>query len=246
MHDRRFQPFCKCGNPRGSEKIRICKECSNAKTKAWRENNPDKAKELDARMCIKFADNYRANARRRRLEKPEEVRAKKAEYKRNFPDRVKATNAKSHTREKGRVREVRWMENHPGLATERAKQWALDNPEKARENGVASFHARRARLLAVGGRFSRIDFAKILEAHDHRCVDCGSNENLERDHGWPISKGGPNHAWNIVPRCQPHNRRKSNRIPIGEKGETGIWPHQVSEMDAINAQLSQFVFEGYP
>lgn len=45
-----------------------------------------------------------------------------------------------------------------------------------------------------------------------KCVQCGSNENLEFDHIIPFSKGGANTYRNIQLLCQPCNRSKSDSI----------------------------------
>ena len=45
-----------------------------------------------------------------------------------------------------------------------------------------------------------------------KCVQCGSNENLEFDHIIPHSKGGANTYRNIQLLCQSCNRQKSDNI----------------------------------
>jgi hypothetical protein len=45
-----------------------------------------------------------------------------------------------------------------------------------------------------------------------KCVECGSNENLEFDHIIPYSKGGANTYRNIQLLCEPCNRSKSAKI----------------------------------
>jgi len=45
-----------------------------------------------------------------------------------------------------------------------------------------------------------------------RCVECGSQINLEFDHIIPISKGGSNTARNIRLLCEECNRKKSDNI----------------------------------
>lgn len=45
-----------------------------------------------------------------------------------------------------------------------------------------------------------------------KCVECGSNENIEFDHIIPHSKGGANTYRNIQLLCEPCNRSKSAKI----------------------------------
>lgn len=53
---------------------------------------------------------------------------------------------------------------------------------------------------------------KVWRRDEGKCVECGSNENLEFDHIIPFSKGGANTYRNIQLLCQNCNRIKSNKI----------------------------------
>ncbi len=69
-------------------------------------------------------------------------------------------------------------------------------------------------LRASGGRQSIPERVRheVWRRDEGRCVECGSQENLEFDHIIPVSKGGANTARNLQLLCQSCNRAKSDKI----------------------------------
>ena len=53
---------------------------------------------------------------------------------------------------------------------------------------------------------------KVWNRDNGKCIQCGSNENLEFDHIIPLSKGGANTYRNIQLLCESCNRSKSDNI----------------------------------
>ena len=53
---------------------------------------------------------------------------------------------------------------------------------------------------------------EVWRRDERKCVQCGSQRNLELDHIIPVSKGGSNTARNIQLLCQDCNRTKSDKI----------------------------------
>jgi len=52
----------------------------------------------------------------------------------------------------------------------------------------------------------------VWRRDEGRCVECGSNEDLEFDHIIPHSRGGSNNKRNIQLLCESCNRKKSDNI----------------------------------
>jgi 5-methylcytosine-specific restriction endonuclease McrA len=56
----------------------------------------------------------------------------------------------------------------------------------------------------------------VLERDDHRCVNCGSEDDLTIDHIYPWVLGGGNHSVNLRTLCRPCNSRKGDRLMAAE------------------------------
>jgi 5-methylcytosine-specific restriction endonuclease McrA len=66
-------------------------------------------------------------------------------------------------------------------------------------------------LLCFRSSDARRMFREGIKARDgHKCVYCGSSENLTIDHVRPKSKGGTDTADNCVTACRPCNQAKGS------------------------------------
>ena len=111
-----------------------------------------------------------------------------------------------------------WKENeeyHPNevklLIDEKLekKKIRLERAEKAKER------RENPEIKDEDGRSRRISQDvkdRVWNRDNGKCVECGSNENLEFDHIIPFSKGGANTYRNIQLLCEHCNRSKSDRI----------------------------------
>ena len=78
-------------------------------------------------------------------------------------------------------------------------------PKKENNGSEISVERRKRRI-------SQATKDKVWRRDEGKCVECGSNENLEFDHIIPFSKGGANTYRNIQLLCQNCNRSKSDKI----------------------------------
>ena len=66
-------------------------------------------------------------------------------------------------------------------------------------------------LLCFRSSDAKRMFREGIKARDgHKCVYCGSSENLTVDHVRPRSKGGTDTADNLVTACRPCNQAKGS------------------------------------
>ena len=86
-----------------------------------------------------------------------------------------------------------------------------------------------------------------LTAFEKRCPYCskeqfrvGIRDKIEIDHFVPVSKGGQNLPWNLVPICKSCNRKKKDRLPH-EFLETDIFNKVNSYLQSV---LQRFLAEG--
>lgn len=69
-----------------------CKECSDARAKAWRASNPDRARAIRSRWKALNPDEVRRQSRESHQRNPEKSAARKKLYRQKFPEVEKLSN----------------------------------------------------------------------------------------------------------------------------------------------------------
>lgn len=90
-------------------------------------------------------------------------------------------------------------------------KWRDDHPDI-----IANHHRnRRALEKAAEGHHSKDEIAFLFSSQSGVCVYCRKDisEKYDVDHIIPLTKGGPNWAWNLQLLCKPCNNRKRNTDP---------------------------------
>ena len=88
---------------------------------------------------------------------------------------------------------------------QRRQDSRLDRLRKIRNRSDEIVLTRRERIPAEVRAY-------VWERDAGRCVQCGSEDDLQFDHVIPVAKGGGNAAGNIQILCGDCNRRKSDSI----------------------------------
>lgn len=116
-----------------------------------------------------------------------------------------------------------WSEREEAI--KRARQWKLDNPERARiaqKNWeIKNFEKVRARQAEKRakqpiGSYTHADIRRLFAIQKGLCVGCGASITKKHhvDHVIPIARGGTNWPDNLQLLCPHCNQSKSARDPF--------------------------------
>lgn len=201
-HGKGLRPECKvCQKARNAARYQAKRDAILEQNKRWREENPEKQREIGRQWRAKNPDSVKAAQQRHR----QSTRDKSAAYARQW----RAAN-REHCR--SYEREYRG-ENREKIREQQAKARA-ENRLRFR-----SYNAKRyAMQLAAGGTYCAADIERLYAEQDGLCRWCSEplSDGFEVDHVIPLSRGGSNSPENLAVTCMSCNRRKSSLLPFSE------------------------------
>jgi hypothetical protein len=187
-----------------------CKPCCAVAARDYRNRNPQKVIEYNAK--------YRAD-------NPEKVAHHSRLFRERNPDYAKAYHAEHRESENLRGRIAYWRD--PVKQAVRKKKARQENPEKFREknrryaqNNVQKLNEKSARRRALKAKAVTYKVSKkeIWLLYNSPCFYCGKpSQTIE--HVMPIARGGTHGIGNLVPSCGPCNYSKADKTVM----EWRIW-----------------------
>lgn len=90
-------------------------------------------------------------------------------------------------------------------------RWAHSTPER-HHRALKMRREYVERRKNAPGSHTEAEWQAKLASYAFTCAYCGTDRrSLIKEHVLPLSAGGTNDIWNLVPACQPCNARKLNR-----------------------------------
>ncbi len=195
-------PHCGKSHPRFKSDQRICRDCWNERSRAYRATHADKYREHSRDYCRRNPEKGRQRAREYAKRNPDKVKANaRAHHLRTYAakrDQVIAKAKAWHDAnpERTRAAKLRWSRKNASYWRELRKRF----PAKAREQGCRKNRLRRVRRDRVAYAYSEI-------LRRDPCSYCQEPAG-EIDHIQPVTGGGSN-AWsNLTASCRGCNGRK--------------------------------------
>ena len=138
--------------------------------------------------------------------------AKEKKGKYGYMSKCKECKKKYNSEHKEHIAEYgkQHYENNP----EYYKQWRENNRVRNNEISLKAQHKRRAKLKSNGGEYTLEQWQECLEFFDYKCAYSGAEltkDNTNVEHIIPISKGGTNNIYNIVPALDTVNKSKGGK-----------------------------------
>ena len=167
----------------------------------------DKARRLMLKADPEWCRQQKERAAKYRAGRTEMLRERQRKWREANPEKKKAIGARYHLKHRERLNAKQRAKNRSPerrhFMREYAPQHRAANPDLYRTYS----HNRNARRKA-GGTHTVAEWLAKLAEHNGRCVYCGTDQDITRDHDTPLSRGGTNTIDNIVPACGSCNYRK--------------------------------------
>ena len=98
----------------------------------------------------------------------------------------------------------KWQQQNRTIVRKASNDWKKRNSERS-THYVNQYRARR---LSAPGSHTQEEWTALCQRVKYRCVACGLQTALTRDHIVPLAVGGSDYINNIQPLCKPCNSRK--------------------------------------
>ena len=180
------------GKPRS-----YCKACARIMKAAWNAKNKDKVSEYNKQYHI---DNReQRNKRQREYAKKNNIKSDKEYLKQYYQENKTEIRQKQAAYRRENIQKIR----------EQQREYQKSNPNKFK----ASRHRRRAKKLELDESFTSNDIKLTFELFNNSCYNCGSTENLQIDHHYPLKMNTPLFHGNAVILCSKCNQSKGAKKP---------------------------------
>ena len=172
-----------------------CILCHKITTQKWRKDNPEKYKKQkreSARRC--YETRGRAYSQKYAEEHREQLKQKcKDHYKNN----------KEYYQAKGKE----YYKNNAEKSKAYTRAWKKSNPEKNCHNAMNYY----AKVRGAEGKHTIEDWKWLCAKFDNRCLCCGNQTKMTKDHIVPPDLGGSDYIENIQPLCISCNSSKNQK-----------------------------------
>jgi gas vesicle protein len=197
-----------------------CKVCARHYGALYRKANQQKVKARHIEDYQKNKDKYKARAKQRTLDKPEDIKTTRAKWLVEHSEDRKSYSRQYYGEHSEDIKQKvsEWRSDNREHAQDSAAQRYLKNAEhiKARTREFAKTpegrakalvyqHNNRAKRRGLINDLTLAQWSMCIGYFKNTCAYCGEplklGQKMARDHYIPVAKGGGTTATNIIPAC---------------------------------------------
>jgi len=122
-------------------------EAMLARSRKWRQNNPDKVRARNVAYYYKNVEAEKERIKKWRIENPEKSAAAQAAWRKNNPDKIRLTNQKMYAKADKQKRAAysnAWKENNRDKVRQSVRKWNANNPDRTAARKAAKLNATPA------------------------------------------------------------------------------------------------------
>ncbi len=199
--------------------MNYCKTCWREIGKAWRDNNPEKSKEIQRKHRVANPQQHRDATRAWKAANRQHVSEYKKDWYKNNPDKAKAMRRTQYEKNSDTIKQASHeyrLNNHESVLLkdrERNKRRYQENPVEY----LIRANKRRALKASAIGSHTEAELRQMYLDQEQRCCYCGVAlywevpGDIHEDHVIALSSGGSNSIDNIVLTCAFCNLSKGAR-----------------------------------
>ena len=188
----------------------------NAKSRKYRDENPEKIRQIAQKSRERHKEKRNAEVARWRSENKDYGKKYYAKNSEKLKLRQKAYRKKlpeeklKRLKEKSNARALEWRRKNPEYSRLYAKKYREANKEKFR---AIRWNYKARKKLAIGTHTGD-DIINIVKQQNNLCFWCKTElKHMHVDHYIPLSKGGSNDKTNLVASCPSCNMAKRDKMP---------------------------------
>ena len=193
-----------------------CKFCLNAKTRKYRDENPEKVKQIAKKSRDLHKEKRKVEnstwwsenkdySKKYYAKNSNKLKLRQKAYRKKLPE-----EKLKQLKEKSNARALEWRRKNPEYSKLYAIKYREANKEKLR---ALRWNYKARKKLAVGTHTGD-DIIDIVKQQNNLCFWCKTKlKSMHIDHYIPLSKGGSNNKTNLVASCSSCNISKRDKMP---------------------------------
>ena len=193
-----------------------CKSCLNAKSQKYRDENPEKSRQVAKNSRERHKEKRNAESakwwsenkgygKKYYAKNSDKLKLVQRDYRKRLPE-----EKLKRLKEKSNLRALEWRKANPEYSKSYAKKYREVNKERLR----AIRWNYKARKKSAIGSHTGDDIIDIVKQQNNLCFWCKTElKNMHMDHYIPLSKGGSNDKTNLVASCPSCNISKRDKMP---------------------------------